>query len=406
MINYNQLTSEQRDTIQLLINNGENFTYIGNAINKNRTSISREIKRNRYIKSYFYNAFDKNGIKNAVDKCDLLKKPPYVCNCCPSKNKCSKHHLYYNSIEAQKNYEKALIESRTGVDIKPQVIDEIEKQIIPLIKDKKQSINQIYINHSDILYFDKTTFYRYINNGVFSISNIDLPKKVKYKPRKKKNSHEYKRELALLKDRKYNDFLIFISKHPKMNIVEMDTVIGKRTDGKVLLTLYIRQTHFMLIFLLDKKNSSCVNEKINYLKENLGIKLYSKVFRIFLTDNGPEFFSVLNFEMDYQTKKKVSNLFYCDPYASFQKHGVEVNHKYIRNVFPKGTSFNNLTDEIIKRLQDNINAIPRESLNGETPYDLTIKKYPELIRILECSYIAPDNVDMSLKNILGDKNEQ
>ena len=110
--------------------------------------------------------------------------------------------------------------------------------------------------------------------------------------------------------------------------------------------------------------------------------------------------------MDYQTKKKVSNLFYCDPYASFQKHGVEVNHKYIRNVFPKGTSFNNLTDEIIKRLQDNINAIPRESLNGETPYDLTIKKYPELIRILECSYIAPDNVDMSLKNILGDKNEQ
>lgn len=406
MINYNQLTSEQRDIIQLLINKGENFTYIGNAINKNRTSISREIKRNRYIKSYLYSAFDKTGIKNAIDKCDLLKKPPYVCNCCPLKNKCSKHHLYYNSIEAQKNYENTLTESRTGIDLKPEVIDEIEKQIIPLIRDKKQSINQIYINHSDILYFDKTTFYRYVNNGIFSISNVDLPKKVKYKPRKKEYSHEYKRELALLKNRKYNDFLVFITKHPKMNIVEMDTVVGKRTDGKVLLTLYIRQTHFMLIFLLNKKNSLYVNEKIDYLKETLGIKLYSKVFRIFLTDNGTEFFSVLNFEIDYQTKRKISNLFYCDPYASFQKHGVEVNHKYIRNVFPKGTSFNNLTDEIIKRLQDNINAIPRESLNGETPYDLTIKKYPELIRCLECSYIAPDNVDMSLRNILGDKNEK
>lgn len=103
--------------------------------------------------------------------------------------------------------------------------------------------------------------------------------------------------------------------------------------------------------------------------------------------------------MDYNTCKKISNMFYCHPYASYEKHELEVNHEYIRRVFPKGTSFNNLNDEIIKRLQDNINAIPRESLNGETPYNLTSKKYPSLIKTLNCNYIKPDEVNLSIKYI-------
>ena len=134
--------------------------------------------------------------------------------------------------------------------------------------------------------------------------------------------------------------------------------------------LYIRKTHFMLIFLLNKKDSASVNAKINMLKEKLGITLYSKVFRIFLTDNGSEFFSVLNFERDLTTGNKVSNIFFCHPYSSYEKHGVEVNHKYIRRVLPKGICFDDLTNETVKRLQDNINAVPRLSLNGATPFDL------------------------------------
>ena len=405
MTNYNQLCQEKRETIQILINKNESFTTIGKAIGTDRTTVSREIKRNRYIKSYHYDAFDKKGIDEAISKCEKLQKPPYVCNTCPLKNTCSKHHLYYNAPIANKHANEILITSRTGVDITPETIEEIENSIVPLIKDKKQSINQVYTNHSDILYFSKTTFYRYIDEGIFSLNNLDLPKKVTYKPRKHQKDKSNKRELALLNGRKYEDFLLFKSEHPNMNIVEMDTVIGVRGTGKVLLTLFIKETHFMFIFLLNKKNVACVNEKIIYLKNTLGIKLYSKVFRIFLTDNGSEFFDVLNFEMDYENNKKVSNLFYCDPYSSYQKHGVEVNHEYIRRVFPKGTSFNVLNDDIVKRLQDNINAIPRDSLNGKTPYNLTLKKYPDLIRKLNCSYIEPDNVNMSLKNILGDNHE-
>jgi len=399
MTNYNQLNYSQRETIQILFNKGKSFTDIGLAIGKDRTTIAKEIKRNRYIKSNFYDAFNKQGIAEAINKCDILKTR-YVCNNCPLKNTCNKHHLYYEYRQAQKHYEEQLALSRSGVDITPEEIEEIERQIVHLIKNKKQSVNQVFINHPDILYFSKTTFYKYVDLGVFSLTNADLPKLIKYKKRKQGKDKKNKRELALLKGRTYEDFILFTTNHPQMNVVEMDTVIGKRNNVKCLLTLYIRRTHFMLIFLLNKKDSASVNARINFLKEKLGIKLYSKVFRIFLTDNGTEFFSVLNFEKDLENDKKVSNIFFCHPYSSYEKHGVEVNHEYIRRVLPKGTSFSNLNDDIVKNLQDNINAIPRLSLDGQTPYDLTKKLYPELIELLDCRYIEPDNVSLAEEDIL------
>ncbi len=199
MTNYNHLLKEQRNTIEYLISLNKSFTYIANAIKVDRTTIAKEIKRNRFIKSYYYDAFDKKGIDSAIDNCDKLSKPPYVCNACPNKRYCTKHKIYYNASLAQQNYKNNLVESRTGVDITPDVIDQIESSIVPLIKDKKQSINQVYINHSDILYFCKTTFYKYVDLGVFSLNNLDLPKKVKYKKRKSNKEKDYKRKLAILK---------------------------------------------------------------------------------------------------------------------------------------------------------------------------------------------------------------
>ena len=404
MTKFNHLSRENRDVIEHLINTNYNFTYIGNAINVDRTTISKEIRNNRYIKSNFYSSFDSKAIKNVVNKCPFLQKPPYVCNTCKQKNKCQKHHIYYNAKVAQENYEKKLSESRQGVNITPEHIDEIERIIVPLIKYKKQSINQVYINHSDILDFSKVTFYNYIDNGILSLSNIDLPKKVKYKKRKSSNINTiYKRDTLILKNRTHEDYIVMIAKHPKYSKVQLDTVIGKSTDKKCLLTMYIVETHYMLIFLLDKKTAENVTNIFKDIKEGLGIEEYKKIFRIILTDNGVEFFNPYEMEYDYEAGKKIANVFYCHPNASYEKHEIEVNHEYIRRVFPKGTSFENITTDVIKRLQDNINAIPRESLDGSTPFDLTNKKYSKLIEYLNAQYILPDDVDMSVENIRGDK---
>lgn len=395
------LNLEQRESIQYFINSNKSFSYIGNALSLDRTTISKEIKRNRYIKSNYYDPFDKKGIDFALKRCKKLSLPPYVCNTCIHKNKCPLNHLYYNFKLAQQHYEDVLSSSRQGVDISPKIAEEIEKAIVPLIKNKNQSINQVYTNHSDILYMSKPTFYKYIDLNVLSLSNIDLPKKVKYKRRKKKYDTDYKRKLSLLKGRSYEDYLDFISKHPKMNICEMDTVEGQK-GHKVLLTILIKNTKFMFIRLLDKKNVFYVDEKINELKEQLGIKLFSKIFRIVLTDNGVEFYDPLCIEMDYTTGNKTCNLFYCKPYSSWQKSNIERNHEYIRRVFPKGYNLDNVTDEQIQKLEETINNIPRDILKGKTPYEETLIYYPELIKKLNYKYINPDDVSLTLDNIICD----
>lgn len=404
MAKYNHISKQQRDLIQYMLDKNYSFTDIGNAISKDRTSISKEIRRNRYLKSYTStNCFDKKAILKACEDCKKLSKPPYVCNTCKSKGGCRKNKLYYHSNVAFQNYKTNLVLSRQGIDITPATIDEIEHSIVPLIKNKKQSINQVYINHSDILYFSKPTFYKYIHLGVLSLSDIDLPKKVKYKKRKENKNTKNKREIAILNGRCYKDYLSFISKNPKMNICQMDTVEGTKESRKCLLTIIDVKTHFMFIRLLDKKDIKSVNNAWYSIKDKISINIYSKLFRIILTDNGIEFYDPMHIEIDYNTGEKLSNVFYCEPYSSWQKGCIEKNHEYIRKIFPKGTNFDDFNDKEIQKLEDTINNIPRESLNKETPYNLFKKEYPEIIEKLNCSYISPDDVSLTKESIRGEK---
>ena len=396
MTKYNHLNIDQRSSIQYMLDHKKNFSDISKAINVDRTTISKEIRRNRYIKSNFYTPFDNKGIQKAIHDCVILSNPPYICNNCPIKYKCSKHKLYYNYTVADEHYNDILKSSRVGVDISSGEADEIERVIVPLIKKKHQSINQLYINHPDVLLFSKVTFYNYVNLGVLSLSNLDLPKKVKYKVRKKKSKEtRYKRELFLLNGRRYNDFLEYIGNNPNANIVEMDTVIGKQENKKVLFTIFIRKTNFMLIRLINKKNMKYINIEIDKIKATLGVDLYKSIFEVVLTDNGCEFFDPLNMELNYDTGEKIINVFYCEAYSSWQKGGIEKNHQYIRMFYPKGHSFENLTDEIVQKMEENINNVPRNSLNGKTPYQATKELFPELINKLKYKCISPDEVSLS-----------
>ena len=394
MTKYNHLNKDERDTIQYMLDKGHTFTSISIAIKKDRTTISKEVKRNRYIKGYD-DEFNQKYINHAVDACDVLKKK-LICNSCKNKGYCSKRKLYYNSKLANDRYLTTLKDSRSGVNIKPEVIEEIEKSIVPLIKDKKQSINQVHLAHKDIIYFSTPTLYRYIDLGVLSLTNLDLPKKVKYKPRKNTEEREHKRELALLNGRKLDDYFNYLSKHKNCNRLQMDTVIGTQTSSKVLLTLIIVETNFMFIRLLDKKNVESVNKQIDIFKSKLGINLYSKIFETVLTDNGSEFYDPLHIEINYETGEKIANVFYCKPYSSWQNGAIEKNHEFIRKVFPKGTNFDNFNDDIIFKLASNINNIPRKKFKGKSPYQLTKDLFPELINTLNYPFIDSDDTTLNI----------
>lgn len=407
MANYNHLCKEQRNTIEYLLNNGFNFTYIGNSINVDRTTVSKEIRRNRIIKNGLFSPFSETGINRAIKGCEKLNHPPYCCNHCEGKNSCCKYHLYYNAKEAQKHYDLSLVEARSGIDATPEEINIINKNIVPLIKNKKQSVNQVYINHPDILDFSKTTFYKYVNEGIISLRNIDLPRKVKYKKRRSKKNKKNKRDLSLLKGRRFEDYIEKTETEKKLHIWQLDTVIGTNKDTKCLMTFLLVETNFMIIRLLDKKDVEHIDNEFTKLKSTLGIELYKQMINIILTDNGIEFYDPIHMEIDFDTGEKLCSVYYCHPNSPEEKPELEKNHEYIRYVLPKKTSFQNLTEQNIKKLEDNINNIPRDILGGKTPYNLTKEKYPELIKKLNSKHINPDDVTLNPNDILGgDDNER
>ena len=137
---------------------------------------------------------------------------------------------------ANDEYSEKLRMSRYGINLSKEEAYEIDKLITPLIKEKHQSISHVYANHPDEISFSRATMYKYVDLGVFSFRNIDLPRKVKYKKRKENKKQRIRRETAIRKGRTYEDFKEYLGKNPECSIVERDTVEGIK-GGKVFLTL-------------------------------------------------------------------------------------------------------------------------------------------------------------------------
>lgn len=361
-IKYKHLSFEDRCSIQEFLNLGFNFTQISFRIGKHRTAISKEVYKHRFLRN------DSNTF------CPKNCNPPYVCNGCLNKNSCSKKRFFYDASIAHNEYNKTLIFSRANLHITKQQISSINDIIAPLMIKKKHSVNQVFINHCDILPFSKPTFYRYVDLGILNVRNIDLQRKVKFKVKKELDDVRPKTNTKIKLGRFYRDFQDYMELHPDASVVEMDTVIGTQggNGGKCLLTMFFRKSSLMLIYLLPYKKTQYVLEIFEHIKSLLGIDEFKRLFEVILTDNGTEFSDPDSIEIDFNTGEKLISLFFCDPNCSWQKGSLEKNHEFIRYVLPKGSSFASLKQYDCNLLASHINSIPRVSLNNETPYNLSL----------------------------------
>lgn len=394
---YKHLSFEDRCVIEEFLNHGYNFTQIGNRLSKDRTTISNEVRKHRFLRSN----------SNPNKPCCFESKPPYVCNNCSKLNYCKRTKYSYSHAIAYNEYMKTLISSRSHLRISKDQIASINDVISPLMIHKHHSVNQVFITHPDILPFSKSTFYKYIDLGILNVKNIDLARKVRFKVKKEYDYTREKTNPKIKVGRFYSDFKDYLEFNPNASIVEMDTVIGTLggKGGKCLLTLLFRKYNFMLIYLLPYKKSIYVTEAFNNLKTLLGINEFKRLFEVILTDNGTEFSDPQSIEIDMDTGEKVSNLFYCDPNCSWQKGSIEKNHEYIRYILPKGTSFAFLTQEACFTLASHINSIPRLSLNNVSPYEEIFNFLgKDNLKKLNISKIDYDDIDLSI-NLLKNKKE-
>ena len=392
MANYCHLSYEDRKNIEDGLNENKSINQISKEINRSHSSILREIDRNKkYSEPSAWNNYKINH-SDLVLSCERLKHSPYVCNGCKSRSGCRKVRWTYYAREADNSYKEVKSEARKGINLTAEEIYKINSILTPLIK-KGQTINHLYINHPDILDFSKPSFYNYVNNGVFEFSPLDFPRIVKYKKRKNSKNRRTRKEREILINRKYDDFQKFISNHPDFNIVEMDTVEGLKDENDCFLTLLWRKSKFMLIFKLESQTSEEVSRIFNILQTLIPYDDYKRLFEVILTDNGHEFFDVLNIECMHSTGEQVTKLFFCDPHMSCQKGMIEKNHEFIRYILPKGSSFKNITQEDCDLFMNNINSLCRDSLNGKSPYEAMLFLCDEyVLKSLNCYYIKPDEI--------------
>nr|WP_295680258.1 IS30 family transposase [uncultured Lachnoclostridium sp.] len=271
----------------------------------------------------------------------------------------------------------------------PEKMQEIDMIVSPLLR-KGQSLSPIYASHGGELGCSRRTLYKYIDLRVFTARNGDLPRKVKYKPRKKRSIPKATKRAARL-GRTYEDFTRKLQEFPDTRLVEMDTVEGQK-GGKVLLTLFFRSCSLMLAYLIEEISQECVKEVFNYLTDILGIEMFQKLFPIILTDNGTEFQDTDGLECDSNGEIR-TRIYYCHPNCSWQKGMIEKNHEYVRYVIPKGNSLDCYTQKEIALMMSHINNTARDSLNGCTPYQLSRLLFgSSLLGKLSIMEVAPDDV--------------
>ena len=417
------MTLSERKDIEILLKEGSSFKEIGKKLGKDCTTISKEVRyhlveRKSGAWGQGYNACAlRYGCKKSLlcnnhdcgrkkcnfcsvcnnfcdsfveEKCLKLEKPPYVCNGCDNLKKCTLRKKFYVAKDAQTEYEYVRSEARSGISLTEGELNHLDQLLTPLIKNG-QSLHHICVNNTNSIMYSEKTLYNYIDSGLIAARNIDLPRKVKYRPRKKTGSiHKVDRKCRI--GRTYDDFQNFMEANNHPLIIQMDSVEG-RIGGKVLLTLHFVKAEFMLAFLRDANDSQSVIDIFDELNDRLGIDMFKRLFPVLLGDNGSEFSNPLAIECDRTTGEIRTQVFYCNPCAAFQKGAAEKNHEEIRKVLPKGTSFDNLIQKDIDLMMDHINSYSRPNLNDRTPYEVFKFLFgEEAIKKLGSTLIPPKDI--------------
>lgn len=427
--NQKHLTLEDRIYIEESLDKGISFKDIARFLCKDPTTISKEVRAHRvhephYRERLFYNAKNfcvhrfncrKTNACRKIELCDIrcatcptcnqtcpdferercsqLTRAPYVCNGCSKKGiQCTiELRFRYNARVADRAYRELLTESRAGINLSKSDLHRIDKVISPLIA-QGQSPYQVVANHPE-LELSVRTLYSYINMGLFCTRNIDLKRKVKFKARKCHKTQIKERSIFI--GRTYTDFCeLGLS-----SFAEMDTVHSSHDSKKVLLTFFLTKEKLFLAFLMNRCTPGAVRIVFDRMERRLGTYDFLTLFEYTLTDRGVEFGDPDALETGVDGIQRTS-IYYCDPMRSGQKGGIEQAHTKLREVLPKGTSFEFLTQWDVNLIVNHINSTPRESLGGKTPYQAALESYGEdVLKALQLRPIAPDKVTLTPKLI-------
>ena len=314
---YTQLTQGQRYQIYAFLKAGFTQSAIASEINVHKSTICRELQRNRGLKGYRPKQAHVKATNRRQGAAKFVKLTPQII---------------------------PLVNSLIRQDFSPEQVSGTLKR-----------------NHG--LMISHETIYRHLladkaNGGT-------LYKHLRRSNRKRKKRYGSRNIRGQIPGRVSIDLRpTIVDTKERIGDWEIDTVIGKNHKG-ALLTIVERKSKYTLIQRLSYKRSRLVADATI----NLLAPYQDKVFTI-TSDNGKEF-------ADHQqvSKRLTAKIYFAHPYHSWERGLNENTNGLIRQYFPKNTDFKSITVESVRNVMNRLNNRPRKTLDYATPNEVFFGKH-------------------------------
>ena len=309
---YNHLTLEQRSNIEALLKANVSKKEIAHVLGISESTLYREIKRNSKPRSY--------NSKYAQLLADERLKDRHL------KNKLTMDMERYIQRKLKLYWSPEQIVGRANSEGLPMLsVPSIYKHIA---LDKS--------NGGDLYKYLRTSNRRYKKQYGSTDKRGQIPDKINISERPKE-----------------------VDNRTRIGDFEIDLIIGKNHKGAQL-TIVDSMSGFTLIHTLKSKKEAEVSKAII-----ISLKPYKNIVKTITNDNGKEF--ALHKRLAKQLR---ADVFFCNPYASYEKGQVENTNKLIRQFYPKNMELDNIKQKQNIEIMDLLNKRPRKKLGYKTPEEI------------------------------------
>lgn len=307
MKNYAQLTHEQRYHIYALNKTGYTQVAIAKEVGVHKSTISRELKRNRGQRGY------------RPDQAQRL------------------------ACARRDNKAKPLISSETWATVEFLLCQDYSPEQASGFLKKEAGLK---VSHERI--------YKYILDDKRAGGKLYTHLRCQKKKKKRYGTNSRR---GLIPDRISIELRpAIVESKSRIGDWEADTIIGKN-HNQAIVSLVERKSKLTLIKKVARNTAEAVKEAIYAL-----LMPMSKDVLTITSDNGKEFAA----HKDIAETLK-ADFFFAHPYHSWERGLNENTNGLIRQYFPKGSSFSNITDEQVEAVMNRLNNRPRKSLGFMTP---------------------------------------
>jgi len=321
----NEFTFFERQKLEYLLRTRISIRKIAIVMRRNHSILSKEIRR--------------NGDNREKYRADVAQR--YY-----EKRKHKKHNGKLDKHPKLRQY----VEEKLMLDWSPEQIAGRLKEYPP------DELKGLCISHESIYYW--------IYEKAEKHKKLHLHLRTN-RPKRKKAGKRWSKKVTISSRISIHERPKMIDEKKRYGDWESDTVEFTRKQKNPYLSVqYERKSQLVRIHKVPDKTAEETKEALIKTAESVPHDL----FRTITFDNGSE--GALHTELQEMFDV---DTYFCDPYSSWQKGGVENANKLIRQYLPRKTNMHEITDNDIHQIQERLNGRPRKGLNYLTPNEVIHK---------------------------------